>query len=166
MQWQAENLLRLPFFKTEGEHTMNGKTYTASHPFKFARDFIGTDTVTVSSGQVDVDGLKLNESHISFLIRNDLITVDNQEDQGVSEVVFEVDNSVEKIMKDAIKRANSFTRKAALDAWAKDEYGIDLDAGDKLDSMKTKFADAIEEKMLSDALENKMINGAVENKAE
>ena len=130
--------------------------YVATNAFKFARDFIGVDTIAVPAGEIDTEALCLNSEHINFLIDNELI-----DEVGLVEdnfVEFEIDNSAEAVVTNLIAEANAFNRRKALDKWAADKHDIELDAGDSLREMKEQFATKIAKKH-----ENKMM-GELENK--
>ena len=124
--------------------------YVASNKFRFCRDFIGVDSVTIEQGQVDVVGLKLNEKHIKFMLKENLI-----DEIGCEQTeVLPVESVVEfEIKSDPMKIINMIDDKKKLDEYAETQ-GIKLDRRKGLKAMRKQFEDAYENKMIND-LENK-----------
>jgi hypothetical protein len=126
--------------------------YIATKSFRFGRDFIGVDVITIPSGEVDVDGLGLGEKHIDFLLKEGLIDEvgETETADSAETVVIEIEDSKEEegeetveyeLEIDPLNVIKGIDDKNDLKAYA-EELGIKLNKQRTLSNMKKDFRKA------------------------
>ena len=112
--------------------------YIVTTPFRMATDGIGMRIVNIPAGELDIDGLGLNESNIAWILRNELADevgdcLTNPEELAPTEDQTE-----------ALEMCALFDDKSELDEWAKSEFDISLKRSKSLENMKIQFAELFE----------------------
>ena len=127
--------------------------YVASTTFRFGRDFIGADVVKIEAGEVDIEGLNLDERHIEWLLKEGLIdeigqsaTVDSADvvvvEQSENPQGAESEETVEYELEiNPIDVAKRIKDKDELVTYAS-ELNVSLDKRKSLSNMKKDFVKA------------------------